>query len=185
MSMSTTDAHGTSVIVHDVHVDHREHYERWMLRAIQAHASFPGFLATDVIRPVGSGLRFIVVVRFDSEAGAQAWLASDMRDNLLVETLPWLLSEDRYHVHSGSDFWFTPPGPGPVPRRWKQWMLSTAAVFPLTVVMPWLVHSIADPMAPGIHDLLLKGVIATSISGVMVYWLMPALIRMAGRWLTK
>jgi antibiotic biosynthesis monooxygenase (ABM) superfamily enzyme len=99
MSMSTTDAHGTSVIVHDVHVDHREHYERWMLKAIQAHASFPGFLATDVIRPVGSGLRFIVVVRFESEAGAQAWLASDTRARLLVEAMPWLLSEDRYHVH--------------------------------------------------------------------------------------
>ncbi|WP_426172818.1 hypothetical protein [Massilia sp. TWR1-2-2] len=40
MSMSSTDAHGTSVVAHDVHVDHREHYERWMLNAIQAHASF-------------------------------------------------------------------------------------------------------------------------------------------------
>ncbi len=64
-------------------------------------------------------------------------------------------------------------------------MLSTAAVFPLTVVMPLLVDAIADPLAPGMPDLLLKGLIATSISGVMVYSLMPALIRLAGRWLTK
>lgn len=185
MGVSTTDDHGTSVIVHDVHADHREHYEHWMVRAIQAHAGFPGFLATDVIRPVGSGLRFIVVVRFDSEAGAQAWLASDIRARLLDEALPWLLGEDRYQVHSGSDFWFTPPGPGPAPRRWKQWVLSTAAVFPLTVAMPRLVHGIADRLAPGMHDLLLKGAIATAISGVMVYWLMPALIRLAGRWLSR
>ncbi|WP_426172819.1 hypothetical protein [Massilia sp. TWR1-2-2] len=130
-------------------------------------------------------MRFLVVVRFDSEAGAQAWLASDTRAGLLIEAMPWLLSEERYHVHAGSDFWFTPPGPGPVPRRWKQWMLSTAAVFPLTVVMPLLVDAIADPLAPGMPDLLLKGLIATSISGVMVYSLMPALIRLAGRWLTK
>lgn len=184
MSMSTTDDHGTSVIVHDVHADHRENYERWMVGATQAHATFPGFLATDVIRPVGSGVRFIVVVRFDSEAGAQSWLASETRARLLAEAMPWLVSEDRYHVHSGSDFWFSPPGPGPVPKRWKQWLLSTAAVFPLTVVMPWLVQSIADPLALGMHDVLLKGVIATSISGVMVYWLMPALIRLAGRWLS-
>lgn len=185
MSMSTTDDHGTSVIVHDVHADHRVNYERWMLKATQAHATFPGFLATDVIRPVGSGLRFIVVVRFDSEAGAQAWLVSETRAKLLAEAMPWLLSEDRYHVHSGSDFWFTPTGPGPAPKRWKQWMLSTTAVFPLTVLMPWLVHAIADPLALGLHDLLLKGVIATLISGVMVYCLMPTLIQLAGRWLSK
>jgi antibiotic biosynthesis monooxygenase (ABM) superfamily enzyme len=183
--MSTTDDHGTSVIVHDVHADQRENYERWMLKAIQAHASFPGFLATDVIRPVGSGLRFIVVVRFDSEAGAQAWLMSEARAKLLAEAMPWLLSEDRYQVHSGSDFWFAPTGPGPAPKRWKQWVLSTAAVFPLTVVIPWVVHSIADFMALRTHDLVLKGAIATLISGVMVYWLMPALVRLAGRWLAR
>ena len=185
MSRSTTDEHGTSVIVHDVRLDHRVNYERWMQKATQAHASFPGFLATDVIRPIGSGLRFIVVVRFDSEAGAQAWLGSDTRARLLAEALPWLLGEDRHQVHSGSDFWFTPASPGPAPKRWKQWVLSTMAVFPLTVLMPWLVHSIADPLAPGMHDLVLKGVIATLISGVMVYWLMPTLIRLAGRWLSR
>jgi len=185
MSISTTDDHGTSVIVHDVDADHRANYERWMQKATQAHMTFPGFLATDVIRPVGSGLRFIVVVRFDSEAAAQAWLVSETRAILLTEAMPWLLSDDRYHVHSGSDFWFTPPSPGAAPKRWKQWMLSTTAVFPLTVVMPWLVHSIADPLALGMHDLLFKGVIATLISGVMVYWLMPTLIRLAGRWLSR
>jgi antibiotic biosynthesis monooxygenase (ABM) superfamily enzyme len=185
MSMSTTDEHGTSVIMHDVHPDHRVAYERWMLKAIEAHASFPGYLASDVIRPVGSGLRFIVVVRFDSEAGAQAWLGSRTRATLLVEAMPWLIGEERYHVHSGSDFWFTPVGPGPAPKRWKQWVLSTMAVFPLTMLMPWLVHLIADPLVPGLHYLLVKGVIATLISGVMVYSLMPTLIRLAGRWLSK
>lgn len=185
MSMSTTDDHGTSVIVHDVHVHHREHYERWMVKATQAHATFRGYLATDIIRPIGAGLRFIVVVRFDSEAGAQAWLASDTRAGLLAEALPWLLGEDRHQVHAGSDFWFRPPGRGAAPRRWKQWMLSTAAVFPLTFLMPWLVHSVTDPFIPGMHALLFKGLIATAISGVMVYWLMPALIRLAGRWLLR
>lgn len=133
----------------------------------------------------GAGLRFVVVVRFNSEANAQAWLRSEKRAKLLDEALPWLLSNDRYHAHSGSDFWFTPPSPGPAQKRWEQWVVSTIAVFPLTVVVPAVIHAISAPLARDIPDILLKGVIATSISGLMVYWLMPSLIRLAGPWLSR
>jgi antibiotic biosynthesis monooxygenase (ABM) superfamily enzyme len=66
MNLATTDDHCTSVIVHDVHADHRVNYERWMLKVMKARPCFHGFLAADVIRPVESGLRFIVVVRLTS-----------------------------------------------------------------------------------------------------------------------
>lgn len=185
MSTSTTDDHGTSVIVHDVQAAHRADYERWVFKAMRAHQAFPGYLAADIIKPVGSGLRYVVVLRFISADDAHAWLASDTRAALLKDAIPLLAREERYRVHSDPDFWFTPPHGGHAPKRWKQWILSTMAVFPLTVVIPWLVHMVATPLAPSLPSLLLKALIATLISGVMVYWLMPAFVRLFGRWLVR
>ena len=185
MSASTTDDHGTSVIVHDVQETHRVDYERWMLKAMLAHQAFPGYLATDIIKPVGSGLRYVVVLRFTSAADAHAWLASNTRAALLEEAKPLLAREERYRVHADSDFWFTPPQGRYAPKRWKQWILSTMAVFPLTVVIPWLVNMVATPLAPSLPGLPLKALNATLISGVMVYWLMPAFVRLFGRWLSR
>jgi antibiotic biosynthesis monooxygenase (ABM) superfamily enzyme len=185
MSASTNDDHGTSVIVHDVHAAHRVDYERWMLKAMLTHQAFPGYLATDVIKPVGPGLRYVVVLRFTSATKAHAWQASKIRAALLKEAKPLLAREERYRVHADSDFWFTPPHGNHAPKRWKQWILSTMAVFPLTVVIPWLVDMGASALTIVLPSLLLKALIATSISGVMVYWLMPLFVRLFGRWLLR
>jgi antibiotic biosynthesis monooxygenase (ABM) superfamily enzyme len=185
MNTSTNDNYGTSVIVHDVHPTHRDDYERWMLKATQTHQTFPGYLATDVIRPIGTDMRFVIVIRFADAASAHAWLISDVRAALLDQASEWLFGEDRYRVHENSEFWFTPPHPGPAPKRWKQWLLSALAVFPLTVIIPWLVHTAGDPLVLGLPVLLVKAIIAAMISGVMVYWLMPTFVRLAGKWLVR
>jgi len=176
---------GVSVIVHDVAPAHHAIYESWMKSAIDVHRIFHGYLATDVIRPIGAGLRYVVIIRFLSAADAQAWVQSRVRAAMLKEVEPWLVNEDRYRVHEDNEFWFNNRNKEALPKRWKQWLLSTLAVLPLTAVVPRSVRWLASPLAPGVSDVFVLVFSAVAISAMMVYWLMPLLSRWAARWLER
>jgi hypothetical protein len=173
-----------SVIVHDVLPAHRADYERWMLEAIAAHRQFAGHLGTDVIRPVESGSRYVVILRFIDADHAFAWLCSPVRQDLLKIAQPWLAKADRFQIHREAEFWFT-PATGRRPARWKQWVLSVVAVFPLTVLVPGRIRELVLYAAPSVHELAIAAVSAVTISGLMVYVLMPFLTRLAGAWLMR
>lgn len=185
MKTQGSAAQGTSIIVHDVAPAHHAHYEFWMEHAIQAHRRFRGYLATDIIKPVGAGLRYVVILRFSSGADAEAWLRSGVRAALLKEVEPWLLHEDSYQVHDDNEFWFTTHSRGTLPKRWKQWILSTLAVFPLTAGVPPSVGALARELAPAVPHIVVLAFTATIISAIMVYWLMPLLSRCAAGWLGR
>lgn len=185
MSKSIAQAPATSVILHDVRPECRLNYERWMAEATAAHQRFPGYLATDIIKPVESGSRFVVILRFEDAPSAQAWLVSAVRADLLAQAAQWLSTKDRYQVHDDAEFWFTPPRDGQETKRWKQWLLSTCAVWPLTIVLPQSVNGLGGIFAPWLPHFALEAVTAALISAVMVYWLMPVLSRVAASWLLK
>ncbi|RSZ59206.1 antibiotic biosynthesis monooxygenase [Massilia atriviolacea] len=185
MNVAAAGQQGIGAIVHDVDPRHRGEYERWMLAATQAHRQCRGYLAMDVIKPVGAGACYVVLLRFASVAEASAWLVSPQRRQLLEQVRPWLLREERYRVHAGAAFWFAPAGAGEAPKRWKQWLLSTLAVFPLTTLIPAALRALAEPLAPALPALALGALSATLVSGVMVYWLMPLLSRVAAGWLSR
>jgi antibiotic biosynthesis monooxygenase (ABM) superfamily enzyme len=174
-----------SVILHDVLPEHRDDYERWLLDAKAAHQRFPGYLGTDIIRPVESGSRYVVILRFVDKDRAHAWLLSPVRQDLLKIATPWLADDDRFHVHHDAEFWFKPPTGRRQPKRWKQWMLSALAVFPLTVLLPKPIRYITGWATPWLPDIGVAALTAFVISGLMVYLLMPSLIRVAGSWLMK
>ena len=174
-----------SVIMHDVLSQHRADYEQWLPVATAAHQRFNGYLGTDIIRPVESGSRYVIILRFVNKDDAHAWLLSPVRQDLLKIAEPWLAGDDRFHVHEDAEFWFTPPTGRRPPKRWKQWMLSALAVFPLTVLLPPPIRYAGALLAPWLPDLAVAAVTALVISGLMVYLLMPFLIRSAGSWLMK
>jgi antibiotic biosynthesis monooxygenase (ABM) superfamily enzyme len=174
-----------SVIGHDVLPQHRADYERWLDDALAAHQRFAGYLQTDIIRPVESGSRYVAILRFVDQAHAHAWLHSSVRQDLLKTASPWLADDEKFHVHQGSDFLFTPAARRRQPKRWKQWLLVALAVFPLTVLLPRPIRSVVMALAPSTPDLLVSAITALMISGLMVYLLMPLLTRLAGSWLQR
>lgn len=174
-----------SVILHDVLPEHHGNYERWLLDATAAHQRFPGYLGTDIIRPVESGSRYVVILRFVNKDRAHAWLLSPIRQGLLKIAEPWLAEDDRFHVHQDAEFWFRPPTGRRPPKRSKQWMLSALAVFPLTVLLPKPIRYLTEWATPWLPDIGVAALTALMISGLMVYLLMPFLIRVAGSWLMK
>jgi len=175
---------GVSVIVHEVSPQYQALYEQWMSRAIEAHQNFPGYLATDIVKPVDQQLRYVIILRFVSKEHVLAWLKSEVRQGLLRESLPWL-RQDCYRADDDSKFWFEPIQSRVTVARWKQWILSWAIVLPLTALVPWMVTAFIEHTGLNMPIWLFKLLVAGLISLSMVYWLMPTATRTLSRWLLR
>lgn len=172
-----------SVITHDVLPDCKADYERWMQTALAAHQRFAGYLSTDIVRPAGVPHRYVIMVRFETDVDAEGWLESTERKSLLQCARPWLSTPEQYVVHQSSAFWFQLQN-HPVPRRWKQWLLSSVTVFPLTSLVPTMVATLLGVLGLDFLNRLFGGAVsAATISAAMVYWLVPLLSRWTARWL--
>ena len=87
---------------------------------------------------------YTVIIRFDTTEHLKLWMGSHDRDRLIKKVEPFLVGADDFYISSGLDFWFTPAGAkARVPVRWKQFLITWSAIFPLAIVTPWFV---APPM---------------------------------------
>ncbi|MCM8611220.1 antibiotic biosynthesis monooxygenase, partial [Accumulibacter sp.] len=163
----------TGIIVHRPRADAREEYERWLIDIRETCRRFPGYLSTDVIRPVANQPNYTVIIRFAGIEALRAWMLSPERRDHLQRIEHALEQADRYEIRTGLDFWFTPPTLKP-PKPWKQYLLTLSAIFPLTVIVPWALA----PLLGGLPMLATKAMIAAVIVALMVYVIMPRYTRL-------
>lgn len=183
-STETASEMVTGIIVHHPRRDARDEYERWLLEIREACRRFPGYLSTDVIRPVAGQDTYTVIIRFSGVEPLRAWIESDVRREFLQRIEHALEQGDRYAIRTGLDFWFAPPAVRP-PMRWKQFVLTLSAIFPLTVIVPWTLSPLTggwQGLAPMLAGKLL---VATLIVFLMVYLIMPHYTRMVAKWLHR
>lgn len=174
----------TGIIVHQPRPDARDEYERWLLEIREACQRFPGYLSTDVIRPVGGQDTYTVIIRFAGIAQLKAWIESDVRREFLERIEHALEQGDRYAIRTGLDFWFAPPEVKP-PARWKQLLLTLSAIFPLTVFVPWALSPWIGSWEGVAAMLAGKLLVATVIVFLMVYLIMPHYTRRVASWLHR
>jgi antibiotic biosynthesis monooxygenase (ABM) superfamily enzyme len=185
--MTSKDQGATVVITHRIRSDKHADYERWLGEIAPLCKASPGYLDWHIIRPIpGLTGTYTVVVRFDTDAHLRGWMESADRKRLIERAQPLFVTGDDFFVSSGLDFWFTPRGAkAQIPVRWKQYLLTWSAIYPLAHGVPLLV----DPMlqAAGAPDLaLLTTLVDTSvIVFLMVYVVMPHYTRLVQRWLFK
>lgn len=164
----------------------REHeYREWQGTIDKEAARFPGFMGNEVFPPVpGLQDEWVVVVRFDSPANLQKWLASDVRRRLNDEAAR-LWHEARVESFGGGfPGWFTAGAPGPgqpaLPPNWKQAMTVLLVLYP-TVMLLDLV------LSPRLASLPfpLQMFFGNAASVAMLTWLlMPLALRAFAFWLT-
>lgn len=177
----------TAVITHRVQAAHRADYERWLQKIVPLCKTYPGHWGVQVIRPHASaGTTYTVVIHFDTEAHLLNWLESDTRKLLLQEVRDWLDADDSFTVHSGLDFWFTPEEVNAkVPVRWKQFLLTWSAIFPLVSLVSWALMPALDaigvPPNRYLRILLMTGCVVL----LMVYVVMPRYTKLVHRWLFR
>lgn len=176
----------TAVITHRVRDTQHDEYERWLQTILPVVSAAPGFLDAQVIRPVrGLTDRYTVILRFDCEDDLRNWLQSPARLKLIESAMPILSQGDSYTIHSGVDFLFTPSDGGPrVPVRWKQFLVTWSAIFPLTLVLPLLLAPLLEAL--GLHNhFAVVLVVSGSAVLLMVYLIMPRYTKLVRRWLYR
>jgi len=191
MSSETTLATGaedqgaTVVITHRVREGWHDGYEEWLDKIAPLCKAYPGHLDWHIVRPIkGLTATYTVVIRFDTREHLEAWMHSADRKRLIEEVQPLLAKDDDFFIRSGLDFWFTPEGAkAKVPVRWKQFLVTWSAIYPLVLVMPLLVVPVMRFTGVPEWRALTTLVATGAIVGLMTYVVMPRYTKLLKRWL--
>ncbi len=113
-------------------------YLRWEQKVAAAQSRAKG-LQGYRFEPAVPGVQedFVAILRFDSDANLQAWLASPQRQSLIDEAAPLTAEFHTRLAQSGFEQWFrdaTPQG-APAPAAWKMNMIVLLTLYP--VVFLW------------------------------------------------
>ena len=175
----------TAVIQQTVRRESVAAYEQWLKKVVPIAARFPGHRGVNVIHPAAGGLQYTITIRFDSLAHAQDWFASGARKQLVDEVAPLLDADEKVETRSGLEFWFHPAPGQPPARRYKQFLLTLSVIYPLTMLVPAVVHRALAPV-PVLSGYWLEHLVASAaIVGLMVYLVMPRYTRLMAPWLYK
>jgi antibiotic biosynthesis monooxygenase (ABM) superfamily enzyme len=175
----------TGIIVHHPRIEAREAYENWLVEIREACRQFPGYLSTDVVRPACEEDGYTVIIRFAGVEQLKAWIESDVRREFLQRIEPALAKGDRYVIRTGLDFWFAQPASVTPPKRHKQFLLTLSAIFPLTIVVPWVLGPLLRLLEGPGGFVLGKLLVATAIVFLMVFAIMPHYTRLVAKWLYR
>jgi uncharacterized protein len=179
------EAGATVVITHRVREGGHAGYEAWLTRVTPVCMAYPGHMDWQIIRPVaGLTSTYTVVIRFDRREHLEAWMKSEDRRRLIAEVQPFLAKADDFYIRSGLDFWFTPEGAkAQMPVRWKQFLVTWSAIYPLVLGVSWLV--VPAMRRAGLAEWpLVTTAVGTGITVfLMTYVVMPRYTKLLKRWL--
>ncbi len=184
-SSNTIEIGATAVITHRVLDGQQAEYEDWLNEIGPICRSYAGHLDLQIIRPIaGLTTTYTVIIRFDTHEHLEKWMSSRDRKRLIEKARPLLTKDDDFFIRSGLDFWFTPEGAkAKVPLRWKQFLVTWSAIYPLVLVVPLilapLLRQLGIPQNHYIDTLCITGAVVS----LMVYLVMPHYTRLIHRWL--
>lgn len=161
-------------------------YERWLPVMVSRAAEHQGHQGVHVIRPDSGGNEYTIIIRYSSLAAAESWTKSETRKKLIEEIADAFEVPDQAKIHPGIDFWFTPPAQTHVrPKGWKQWLVTTSVIWPLSIIVPLLYK----PIFEFIPELGIRGIreciISSTIVGLVVFIIMPRYVRAISGWLNE
>lgn len=175
----------TTVIVQRPLKAHVAEYEAWLKEIMPVAQTFSGHRGVNVIRPHGQGDGYTIVLHFDTEAHLCAWLESDVRKRLVEKVRPYLHADEIIDVKPGIEFWFTPPDNRKAAPAYKQFLVTLSAIFPLTVIVPWLLAPVFEHVpalaANGVRQLFVD----TVIVALMIFLIMPRYVKLVSKWLYR
>lgn len=184
---ATNAADSVTLVIHQrVRADMIARYEQW-LRVISAKAAeYPGHQGVHVIHPPAGGNEYAIILRFATLADAERWANSADRQRLLAEIADAFEREDQFRIEPGIEFWFTPPTSAQKrPLAWKQWLITTSVIWPLTMFVPLIFHPlfVAVPLLGywGISH----GIIASAVVALVVFVIMPRYVHAVSGWLFR
>lgn len=184
-SKGATDEGATAVITHRVRDDKHADYEGWLNDIAPLCRACPGHLDWHIVHPIpGLTHTYTVIVRFDTKAHLQEWMETSTRSRLIERVRPLLVTGDDYTISSGLDFWFAGVGgTAKVPVRWKQYLVTWSAIYPLVLGVPLVVIPALRHLGVPNNHFLTALAVTGAVVFLMVYVVMPRYTRLIQRWL--
>lgn len=175
----------TTVIQQRPKADAADRYENWLKEIIPVAQQFAGHRGVNVIRPHGGSDAYTIVLHFDSVGNLRKWLSSATRAQLIEKIRPFLRAEEDVEIKTGFEFWFTPTAGGKHAKPYKQFLVTLSAIFPMTVIVPWLLQPLFTRLPVLALPLVGQFVVAAIIVGLMTWCIMPYYTRLIARWLYR
>lgn len=154
-------------------------FEEWAAALTRTASDFPGFLGAGLLRPSRPQEPWHVVYRFDSRASLDAWERSSARSGMIADG-EHLVEETTVRRVSGLETWFAAPGlTSSAPPRWKMFLVSGSCIFVLQLGLYVLLGSAILRWPLPLRVL----VIASVVTALMTWVVMPFLARRLASWL--
>jgi uncharacterized protein len=170
------------IVTHVIKPGAEQRYEDWTREILRAVSSFPGYLGREVVLPSHGDRKYTVIVRFDNNEHLRAWAGSEARREFIGRANDLMEKGDQYEIRTGIDFWFEPKGVKP-PKPWKQYLLTTTAVYPLSLIIPKLLAPLFR-IAPSLGGALISGLLVSAIlTALLTFVVMPRYTRLVSKWL--
>lgn len=175
----------TVVISHRVRDGQHAAYDKWLNEIGPEVRASAGHIDWQIVRPIaGVTSTYTVIIRFDSPENLKRWMESPERKRLIADAQPLLATGDDFFIRSGLDFWFTPEAAkARLPVRWKQYLLTWSAIYPLALGVPMVVAPLLRVFGVSDNLWLTTLVFTGTIVFFMVYVVMPRYTKLMQRWL--
>ena len=154
-------------------------FEAWRHEISAAALGFPGHMGINVILPSGNGREYVVIFRFDTYEHLRTWQESEIRRELLKKAESFRESEPSYRLESGLEYWFVPSDVAASPPRWKMAIVTVLGVWPVSILVPWLLN----PLIANLPQLLQALFVSVGIVILLTWAVMPVLVRILRPWL--
>jgi antibiotic biosynthesis monooxygenase (ABM) superfamily enzyme len=178
---------GASVVItHHILNDRQAKYEKWLSEILPITKHSAGFIDLQIVRPIPD-LTYVytVIIRFDTIENLRNWIESDSRKRMIEKANPLFRKNDNYKIKSGLDFLFESESETKVPVRWKQFLVTWSAIYPLSILVPLvsipLLRFLKIPPFHYSDALLNSGIIVF----LMVFVVMPNYTKLIRKWLYK
>lgn len=176
------DSSVTVVIARRVKPGCEAEFEVFLAGVINACSQFPGYLGSNIFRPVsGDDPEYRVIFKFDQLSHLRHWEASEERQRWFAQAESLTEAPPQIQVLTGLETWFTLPGKPALipPPRYKMALLTWLAVFPLITAISMLLQEWLVPL-----PLILRVMVVTAIAvPTMTYGLMPQVTQLCAKWL--
>jgi uncharacterized protein len=157
-------------------------FEAWAHGIVAASRQFPGHLGASVLDAPGSR-EYHILFSFANRKSLRAWLDSDERRRWLARVGELIEADQGLQQLTGLETWFQLPGSNvptmKPPPRWKMWLVSIIAVYPLVLAFQALVVPRMVSLPLPLRALTFPLVLLT----LMTFVVMPVVTRVLRRWL--
>jgi antibiotic biosynthesis monooxygenase (ABM) superfamily enzyme len=160
----------------------REHeFEQLLLQFAQRSLLEPGARGVHVLYPPpeSRSREYGILRTFAGPSDRDAFYHSELYRNWIAKIGTLVVGEPAYRQLNGLEAWFRDPRVSP--PEWKMALLTWVAVWPVSMAVPAALNPLIGSRIPNV---IFAGAVAAGIVLVLTWVAMPALVWLAGPWLS-